>query len=97
MQIDPDNVRAGMRTALEITDLSTDIELSRATVHPVGNVSLKIERGETLGLVGESGSGKSMLGLSVLGLLPNGARVSVDAFVSEKALSRVLRAMKAMA
>jgi transposase len=29
--------------------------------------------------------------------LPNGARVCVDAFVSEKALSRVLRAMKAMA
>ena len=27
--------------------------------------------------------------------LPNGARVSVDAFVNEKALSRVLRAMKA--
>jgi transposase len=27
-------------------------------------------------------------------VLPNGARVSVDAFVSEKALSRVLRAMK---
>lgn len=29
--------------------------------------------------------------------LQNGARVSVDAFVDEKALSRVLRAMKAMA
>jgi len=29
--------------------------------------------------------------------LPNGARVSVDAFVNEKALSRVLRAMKGMA
>ena len=29
--------------------------------------------------------------------LPNGARVSVDAFLSEKALSRVLRAMKGMA
>jgi transposase len=27
-------------------------------------------------------------------VLPNGARVSVDAFVDEKALSRVLRAMK---
>jgi transposase len=27
-------------------------------------------------------------------VLPNGARVSVDAFVNEKALSRVLRAMK---
>jgi transposase len=29
--------------------------------------------------------------------LPNGARVSVDAFVNEKALSRVLRAMKGVA
>jgi transposase len=27
-------------------------------------------------------------------VLPNGARISVDAFVNEKALSRVLRAMK---
>jgi hypothetical protein len=30
-------------------------------------------------------------------VLPNGARVCVDAFVNEKALSRVLRAMKGMA
>ena len=30
-------------------------------------------------------------------VLPNGARVSVDAFVDEKALSRVLRAMKGSA
>ncbi len=29
--------------------------------------------------------------------LPNGARVSVDAFVNEKALSRVLRAIKGLA
>ena len=29
--------------------------------------------------------------------LPNGARVSVDAFVNAKALSRVLRAMKGLA
>jgi len=29
--------------------------------------------------------------------LPNGARVSVDAFVNEKALARVLRAMKGLA
>ena len=29
--------------------------------------------------------------------LPNGSRVSVDAFVNEKALSRVLRAMKGLA
>jgi peptide/nickel transport system ATP-binding protein len=64
-----------MTASLQVDNLSTDIELSRATVHPVGNVSLQIDQGETLGLVGESGSGKSMLGLSVLGLLPNGGHI----------------------
>jgi oligopeptide/dipeptide ABC transporter ATP-binding protein len=58
-----------------VENLTTDIRLSRSTVHPVGNVSFQIDRGETLGLVGESGSGKSMLGLSVLGLLPNGGHI----------------------
>jgi hypothetical protein len=37
---------------------------------------------------GDGGAG----GIEIV--LPNGARVSVDAFVNEKALSRVLRAMK---
>ena len=46
-----------------------------ATVQAVGNVSLGIETHETVGLVGESGCGKSMLGLSILGLLPNGGHI----------------------
>src|SRR5579875_3535093 len=62
--------------ALKVDDLTTEIQLSRSTVHAVGNVSLEIAQGETLGLVGESGSGKSMLGLSVLGLLPNGGHIT---------------------
>jgi oligopeptide/dipeptide ABC transporter ATP-binding protein len=64
-----------MTAALEVENLSTHIQLSRAVVHAVGNVDLKIDVGETLGLVGESGCGKSMLGLSVLGLLPNGGKI----------------------
>ncbi len=64
-----------MPPALEVTDLSTHIKLSRAVVQAVGNVDLRIDEGETLGLVGESGCGKSMLGLSILGLLPNGGRI----------------------
>jgi transposase len=38
------------------------------------------------------GSDNGVGGIEIV--LPNGARVSVDAFVNEKALSRVLRAMK---
>ncbi|MGA2013579.1 MAG: ABC transporter ATP-binding protein [Solirubrobacteraceae bacterium] len=64
-----------MSPALEVTDLSTHIELSRSVVQAVGNVDLSIDQGETLGLVGESGCGKSILGLSILGLLPAGGRI----------------------
>jgi peptide/nickel transport system ATP-binding protein len=61
--------------ALQVEDLSTHIQLTRSVVQAVGNVNLTIERGQTVGLVGESGSGKSILGLSVLGLLPNGGHI----------------------
>jgi peptide/nickel transport system ATP-binding protein len=60
---------------LEVDNLSTHIQLSKSVVQAVGNVSLRIEEGETLGLVGESGSGKSMTGLSILGLLPPGGKI----------------------
>ena len=39
-------------------------------------VSLTLEPGEVLGLVGESGSGKSLTALSIMGLLPKGAKRS---------------------
>ena len=61
---------------LEIVDLSTDIAMSRSVVHPVGNISLSISAGETLGLVGESGCGKTMTGLSIMRLLPSGGRIT---------------------
>jgi oligopeptide/dipeptide ABC transporter ATP-binding protein len=61
--------------ALKVEGLSTDIHLTRSVVHAVGDVSLSIDPGETLGLVGESGCGKSMLGLSVMRLLPAGGQI----------------------
>ncbi|HEV8223034.1 MAG TPA: ABC transporter ATP-binding protein, partial [Streptosporangiaceae bacterium] len=64
-----------MAPVLEIDDLSTHIQLSRSVVQAVGNIQLRIEQGETLGLVGESGCGKSMTGLSIMGLLPPGGKI----------------------
>ncbi len=60
---------------LEIRGLSTDIRLSRSTVHALDEVSLTVEPGETLGLVGESGSGKTMTALSIERLLPSGGEI----------------------
>ncbi|HEX2009296.1 MAG TPA: ATP-binding cassette domain-containing protein, partial [Roseateles sp.] len=71
--------------ALELCALSRRFRLKRglfrapATITAVDNVSLRLRRGETLGLVGESGCGKSTLAKMLLGLLkPSAGNVLVD-------------------
>ncbi|MCZ4365984.1 oligopeptide/dipeptide ABC transporter ATP-binding protein [Sulfitobacter dubius] len=58
---------------LEIDKLKVTFEGDDGPVHAVNDLSLSINRGETLGIVGESGSGKSQTAFSIMGLLaPNG-------------------------
>ncbi|MFG6567467.1 oligopeptide/dipeptide ABC transporter ATP-binding protein [Sulfitobacter sp. 1A13679] len=58
---------------LEIDKLSVTFDGEDGPVHAVNDLSLSINRGETLGIVGESGSGKSQTAFSIMGLLaPNG-------------------------
>ena len=64
-----------MAPVLDIENLSTHIKLTSSVVQAVGNIDLRVEAGETLGIVGESGCGKSMTGLSIMGLLPPGGSI----------------------
>jgi len=59
---------------LQTEDLNVWFDLPRGgTLHAVQGVSLRLERGERLGLVGESGCGKTTTGLALMGLLPPNA------------------------
>jgi peptide/nickel transport system ATP-binding protein len=70
-------------TLLEITDLHTQINLSRSVVHALDGVSLSVAPGECLGIVGESGCGKTMTALSVMRLLPSGGHITGGRIVME--------------
>ncbi len=59
-----------MSPLLEINNLSIDFLSESGNTRAVDGVSLRLGRGETLGIVGESGSGKSVTALSVMRLLP---------------------------
>ena len=71
-----------MDELLRIHLLTVELPTAAGWVRPVNEVTLRIARGEALGLVGESGSGKTMLSLALMGLPPPGARVSGEAFLS---------------
>ncbi len=56
---------------LSIDNLSIAFSKQGEARTVVTELSLQIQRGETLALVGESGSGKSVSALSILRLLPS--------------------------
>ncbi|MCF8104560.1 MAG: ABC transporter ATP-binding protein [Desulfohalobiaceae bacterium] len=58
---------------LDIQGLVTQFSTRRGPVTAVDGLSLKLEKGQTLGLVGESGCGKSVAALSIMRLLPKPA------------------------
>ncbi len=56
---------------LELEDLRVHFDTDEGPVRAVDGVTLRVDRGEILGLVGESGSGKSVLTSAILRLVPS--------------------------
>lgn len=66
-------------TLLKLHHLCKQFTANRSTLLALNQVSLTIDRGETLGLVGESGCGKSTLGKVIAGLhAPSSGSVFFD-------------------
>lgn len=72
-------------TVLDLIDLKRTYQVRQGLFNPpvelkaVDGISLKVHKGETLGLVGESGCGKSTLAKMLLGLLePSSGRILLN-------------------
>ena len=64
-----------MQPLLEVQDLRTSFFGPRGEVRVVDRVSFSVAAGRLTGIVGESGSGKTISALSIMRLLPEGARI----------------------
>lgn len=64
---------------LTVEHLSVALSTARGSHLAVDDISLQVGTGEILGIAGESGSGKTMTALTLLGLLPHGARAAGSA------------------
>jgi peptide/nickel transport system ATP-binding protein len=72
---------------LTVEDLRVELPIGGVHYPAVDGVSFALEAGRALAVVGESGSGKTQLVRAILGLQPDGARVSGTVRCSGRAIS----------
>ncbi len=85
----------GEAPLLELDDLHVHFPVRGGALRAVDGVSLRLERGTTLGLVGESGCGKSTLGLAALRLVePTAGRIRFDGTDVTGMSRRALRTLR---
>jgi oligopeptide/dipeptide ABC transporter ATP-binding protein len=86
-----------MSNILELNNVRKEFHTSssKRAIVAVDNVSLKLEKGKTLGIVGESGSGKSTLGRLMLRLIePTAGEINFDDVNLLKLKNTELRKMR---
>src|SRR5699024_6756688 len=65
-----------MESLLNVKNLVVHFGTAKKKLQAVRNISLSVDKGETLCVVGESGCGKSITSLSIMGLLPPNGEIS---------------------
>jgi peptide/nickel transport system ATP-binding protein len=60
---------------LSIKNLSIGYQTKEGMLKAVDDISFQLEKGRPLGFVGESGCGKTTIGMTLMGLLPDNARI----------------------
>ncbi|MGR3584339.1 MAG: ABC transporter ATP-binding protein, partial [Pseudooceanicola nanhaiensis] len=68
---------------LEVRNLTVEMKGESGAIRVLDDVSLRIERGRTMGIVGESGCGKSMTALAIMRLLPPGFEITAGQVLVE--------------
>jgi peptide/nickel transport system ATP-binding protein len=71
---------------LSIKGLSVTYQSDDGPIFAVNDIDLSLQEKETLAIVGESGSGKTQSMLSIIGLLPENAKIKGEAFFDNKLL-----------
>jgi peptide/nickel transport system ATP-binding protein len=66
---------------LDVEDLTVEFATRRGTVRAVQHVTVKVAKGETVGIVGESGSGKSVTSYAVMRILDRAGRIAEGSIV----------------
>ncbi len=74
---------------LQVENLRTYIPTRRGVVQAVDDVSFDVHLSGTLAIVGESGCGKSMLCRTIMGLLPENAKLCKDSSIQFNGLELV--------
>ncbi|MGE6258368.1 ABC transporter ATP-binding protein [Heyndrickxia sporothermodurans] len=64
-----------MNQLLKVKNLRTSFYDGDLKMEAVRGIDLSVQKGEILGIVGESGSGKSVMVKSILGMIPNNAKL----------------------
>ncbi len=76
---------------LKIENLSLEYKLEDQRISALNNLSLSLNKGESLGIIGESGSGKTSMAMAIMGLIKSPAHISGNIYFKDKDINKLTK------